>query len=157
LILVDSEVQLSRRQIIDGRSTSVREYAGAWKHCSVLNVAAFEASGVRADFTLCANVLSAVPSAEARERIVREIAAHTSPRGTALFVVQYRNTHFRRWEQLPHAQRTGGGWLVKNVRGASFYAPITAEELAEYVINGGMVPVDIWCCGEAALVLAIKA
>jgi SAM-dependent methyltransferase len=155
LVLVDSEIQLSRRQVIAGRSTSVREYSTSrWKHVGVLNADEFEYARARFDFALCANVLSAVPSPRERERIITAIGSHLRSSGQALFAVQYRNSHFRDWQYDPTASRYRDGWLVSNGRGTSFYAIIPLPRLVSHVESGGMRVFEAWTRGESAYVLA---
>ena len=88
LILVDSEVQLSRTQIILDRMTSIREAVGGLNHVQALNVAELERHPARFDRAFCINVLSVIPIEAVRQRVVRLIRAKLKPGGSALFVVQ---------------------------------------------------------------------
>jgi hypothetical protein len=121
-----------------------------------MNIDQFESSSIRVAFSLCANVLSAVPTVQGRERIIRQIGHHSARDGVALFVVQYRNSHFSEWKTAAHATRSGDGWLVRRGSQAWFYSLIDPHQLAEHIVQGGMFPVDIWTNGESAFVLATK-
>jgi hypothetical protein len=153
LTVVDSKVQLSRHQPIGGQFTTVKEYVRRWKNVRALSVEELDASSSRAQFVLCANVLSAIPTQAGRVRVVRRIKSHCA--GVALFIVQFRNSHFRKWEKLAHAISIARGWLVPRGRGASFYAPLSPDELVEEIVDGGMIPVDAWTNSESVFVLAV--
>jgi len=158
LVLVDSHTQLTRQQQIDGHRTSVRQYVEQrWQHVKVHDADEFPTSRLRFDFALCANVLSAVPSQAARLRIISAISKHLKRGGQALFVVQYRNSHYRDLEAAKHARRYRDGWLIVNGRVASFYGLISPDELCEHVVRGGLYPTETWTSGgEAAYVLACR-
>jgi hypothetical protein len=98
-------------------------------------------------------VLSAIPTKAGRVRVVRRIKRHCS--GVALFIVQHRNSHFRKWEKLSNAIAMARGWLVRRGRLATFYAPLSPDELVEEVVEGGMIPVQAWTHSESVFVLAM--
>jgi len=116
----------------------------------------FARSRIHADFVLCANVLSAIPGRDNRLRAIGAIRSHLKAGAVALFVVQFRNSHFKRWHSATNAISHDGGWLVRGRTGASFYALLQPDELAEHVLAGGLYPVDVWTKGEAAVVLALR-
>jgi 2-polyprenyl-3-methyl-5-hydroxy-6-metoxy-1,4-benzoquinol methylase len=155
LVLVDSQIQIEREQMIAGERTSIPSFAAEhWPHARALSIEDFSESRLRFDFALCANVLSAVPSPAQRIRIVETIGSRLKARGRALFVVQYRNSHFTGWQTSANASPYRDGWLVRNVRGTSFYGLIPPEKLVSLVRAGGLEIVTTWTHGEAAYVLS---
>src|SRR5262245_19424569 len=81
LTLVDSEIQLSRRQKIAGTLTTVRGYARRWHNTRVMSIEDFSKDRHCYDFILCANVLSAFPTAGIRSRVLRRLASALKPQG----------------------------------------------------------------------------
>ncbi|MEY9420544.1 SAM-dependent methyltransferase [Bradyrhizobium japonicum] len=137
LALVDSEVQLSRGQMIRGRSTTIRDYVGKSNHVHALTVGQFASHDRRYDRGFCINVLSVIPSASVRLGIVQLMRAKLKPNGTCLFVTLYRNSDFTRMQNLPNCQPYGNGFLMDSLRGHSFYGLIPPDDLAGLVKRAG--------------------
>jgi hypothetical protein len=129
LSLVDSEVQLSREQKLRGIQTSIRDVFYGSNQVSVFNTVEFAESQVRYDRAFCINVLSAIPLIEARKRLLSEIRRKLEENAECLFVVQYRNSDFTRMAKLPTAQKWLDGFILKSLRGYSFYALIKPQAL----------------------------
>jgi len=154
LTLVDSELQLSRKQRIIGRLTSVRDYVRRWPHVRVLSVEQFEHDRRKYDFILCANVLSAIPVASTRNAVLRRLANALSKNGQCLFVTQYRNTYFKRIAQSSNATKHLDGWLLVTSRGAFYYGLIDKDKLVSLVKRCGFSVESAWVRGESAYVIA---
>jgi hypothetical protein len=71
LALVDSEVQLSRKQMIRGKVTSIRDLLRNSNHLSAFSATEFGTVPAKFDRGFCINVLSVIPSATARLRVVQ--------------------------------------------------------------------------------------
>jgi SAM-dependent methyltransferase len=141
LILVDSEIQLSRQQLLLGKRTSVRDLTRYEKRIEVYNDQEFDASRARFDRAYCINVLSAIPSLGTRKRIIRKIASALKHGALCLFVVQYRNSDFSRMISLPNARKWRDGFLLDSRRGTSFYAQIDPHRLITLVRGCGL---SVW-------------
>ena len=137
LAIVDSEIQLSRRQILRGSETSVRDLTRRSNRVEVYNDLEFQKTKRRFDRAFCINVLSVIPIAAKRRRILSAIRSHLRPKGSCLFVVQYRNSDFTRMQAMPNARPWSGGFLIDSLRGYSFYALISPERLARMVRRAG--------------------
>lgn len=142
LSVVDSEVQVSRQQMLRGERTSIRDVFRGSNQISVFNTIEFSESLDLYDRAFCINVLSAIPLLEERRRLLTQIVRKLEPGACCLFVVQYRNSDFTRMAKLPTAEPWYDGFLLNSRRGYSFYALITPKALAEMVEHGGFQVVD---------------
>jgi SAM-dependent methyltransferase len=137
LALVDSEVQLSRTQMIRGRSTTVRDHVRKLNHAHAYTVNQFASLDRKYNRGFCINVLSVIPSASVRLGIVQLMRTKLKPGGTCLFVVLYRNSDFTRMQKLPNCQPYGNGFLMDSLRGHSFYGLIPPNDLTTLVERAG--------------------
>lgn len=156
LSLIDSEVQLSRSQMIRGRSTTVLDHVRKSNHVHAYTVSQFAALPGDFDRGFCLNVLSVIPSATVRLGIVQLMRAKLKPGGTCLFVVLYRNSDFTRMQRLPNCQSHGNGFLIDSLRGHSFYGLIPPDDLTELIGRGGFV-VESLVLDEGSAYLWAKA
>lgn len=142
LTLVDSEIQLGRIQRINGDVTTIRDTARQSNCLSAVNVLKF--SRMREDFdrAFCINVLSVIPFYSARRHVLGLIRQRLRTGGTCLFAVQYRNSDFERMSNLPNAQSWRDGFLVRSLRGVSFYGLISPQRLASLVSGAGFEVLD---------------
>jgi hypothetical protein len=137
LALVDSEVQIAREQMIWGECTSIRASVQRSNRVSAYNTTEFAHLRTKFDRGFCINVLSVIPIAAARQRVLRLIRGKLRAGGTCLFVVQYRNSDFTRMRKLPNAQPFLDGYLINSLRGYSFYGLILPERFSAMVVNAG--------------------
>ncbi len=142
LALVDSEVQLSRQQIVRGYKTDIRSLIGASNRITAFNTEEFAHHPGGFDRGFCINVLSAIPYAFARENALRLLRRSLRQGAECLFVVQYRNSDFSRMANLPYAKKWQDGILLDSLRGYSFYALISPERLADLVRGAGFAVID---------------
>lgn len=154
LTLVDSAVQLDREQIIDGERTTIRRYADRWPHARVMEVQEFLCDDRSFDFVLCANVLSAIPSRSARSKVLGWIRDRLAGGGTALFVVQFRNSFYRELPKRQGVTRHLDGYLLRTRRGTSYYGIIPPDNLVEILRTAHFKVGKTWSGGESAFVLA---
>jgi Methyltransferase domain len=156
--IVDSNVQLERPQLIDGRLTSVSRYARRrWPQCRVYVVEQFWA-GVREryDFVLCANVLSAIPSRRARSRSLRAIKACLPPGGECLVVNQHANSYFQEAKRRAGAVAHLDGWMLHSLRGACYYGILGRDKTVRILRSVGFAVLDAWVEKQSTFVLAAK-
>jgi hypothetical protein len=137
LALIDSEVQLSRTQMIRGRSTTIRDHVRKANHVHAYTVGQFAALVRKYDRGFCINVLSVIPSASVRLGIVQLMRTKLKPGCPCLFVSLYRNSDFTRMQKLPNCTPYGNGFLMDSLRGHSFYGLIPPNDLAFLVKRGG--------------------
>jgi 2-polyprenyl-3-methyl-5-hydroxy-6-metoxy-1,4-benzoquinol methylase len=155
LTCVDSDVQLSREQQIGGSYTSVEGYVERhWTNARTVTVSDFASDPHRYDFVLCANVLSAIPSAKVRARLLQRLRSALRPDGRALFVCQYRNGSFaavlRSGRATPHLD----GWLLEGLRGWAYYGILNKPKLVQLATRAGFAIQKAWTHGDTAYVLA---
>ncbi|MDX0720878.1 methyltransferase domain-containing protein [Sinorhizobium medicae] len=137
LSLVDSEVQISRKQTLQGNRTSIRDIFRGSNRISAFSTSEFAESPGLYDRAFCINVLSAIPVPSERRRLLAQILRKLKPSAGCLFVVKYRNSDFTRMAKLPTAEPWHDGFVLKSMRGYSFYALITPKALAGMVAQAG--------------------
>lgn len=137
LALVDSEIQLSRQQLIRGKLTTIREATQHGNRISTYNTSEFGTLLATFDRGFCVNVLSVIPFLSARRRVLDLIQWRLRPSGTCLFAVQYRNSDFTRMQTMPNARPWLDGFLIDSLRGYSFYGLISPERLTKMVEKAG--------------------
>lgn len=142
LALINSEIQLSRTQLIRGKLTTIREVSRRTNRVSSYNTAEFGHLLTAFDRGFCINVLSVIPFLSARRRVLDLIRWQLRPSGTCLFAVQYRNSDFDRMRNMPNARPWLDGFLINSLRGYSFYGLISPERLAKAVKKAGFEIVD---------------
>jgi SAM-dependent methyltransferase len=153
-MLVDSETQLSRGQIIAQQRTTVRQLIGCSNGVEVANIAEFGSDKTEFDRGFCINVLSVIPILAIRQRVIRLIYSKLRPGGTCVFVVQYRNSDFKRMSAMPNARVWRDGMLIDSLRGFSFYALIRPNQLVSMVIGAGFQIADLRLNDGSAYVVA---
>lgn len=142
LAVIDSEVQLSRTQLIRGKLTTIREAARRTNRVSAFSTTEFGRLLTAFDRGFCINVLSVIPFLSARGRLLDLIRWRLRAGGTCLFTVQYRNSDFSRMRDMPNARPWLDGILVDSLRGYSFYGLISPERLAKMVERAGFEIVE---------------
>lgn len=125
LAIIDSEVQLSRLQVLRKRRTSIRSIYKQSNRIHVYSDVEFQASRTKFERGFCINVLSVIPSYAHRRRVLDVIYQKLKRNGECLFVIQYRNSEFTRMSRMPNATPWLDGFLINSLRGHSFYGMIT--------------------------------
>ncbi len=154
---VDSSFQIDREQQIARNRTTLRNYAR--KHLK--NVAVYEICSDawrrrKYDFILCANMLSVIPHRSERIKVLRELGRVLKPDGQILVSTQFRNTHFKHWQNNSNATWVRDGWFVQGLRGASFYAIISPKKLGQLCRSAGLSLVRLESRGETAVAFAMR-
>jgi SAM-dependent methyltransferase len=143
LAIVDSEIQLSRQQILRGVTTSVRNLMGHSNQVAVYNDVEFANLASGFDRGFCINVLSVIPILARRRRLLEVIRSHLRPGAGCLFVVQYRNSDFDRMRKMRNTKPWRDGFLIDSLRGFSFYGIISPQRLASAVERAGFKVDDV--------------
>ncbi len=154
LALVDSAVQLERKQVLFGDRTTIREYVGKRLYnARTMTVEEFDTDDEKYDFVLCANVLSAIPQVRVRSFLLRSIFQHLAPSGRCLFVTQFRNSYFKQMiassRSIPHLD----GWILPSKNGASYYGIISPKKLMPLLKRHGYTVHNLWVEGQSAFAL----
>ena len=129
LTIIDSEVQLSRTQMVLGQKTSIRTMFEGSNLVRVHNDVEFRNLRARFDRGFCINLLSVIPSYMRRRQVLDAIRNKLHRGGECLFVVQYRNSDFTRMQKMQNANPWLDGFLVDSLRGHSFYGMISPHRL----------------------------
>jgi hypothetical protein len=137
LAVVDSEVQLSRLQVLHGKETSIRDIFKQSNRIHVYSDVEFQKVSRRFERGFCINVLSVIPSYARRRQVLNLIHGKLRHDGECLFVVQYRNSDFTRMRKMRNAKPWLDGFLVDSFRGYSFYGMIRPDLLERALKRAG--------------------
>ena len=153
--IVDSDVQLTRIQQIDGQQTSVAEYAkGHFASLTLQSLPNFWRKPARRfEFILCANVLSAIPSITVRAKSLRAIRVCLEPGGRILFVNQHTNSYFTEVRNRPTTRPHLDGWIAKSKAGASYYGILSKDLVITLLVRFGFRVEEAWVEGQSNYVL----
>jgi 2-polyprenyl-3-methyl-5-hydroxy-6-metoxy-1,4-benzoquinol methylase len=152
---VDSDVQLSRVQVLHDERTTIRDYVPRrWSGSRALSVAEFESDPLEYDFILCANVLSAIPDVEARVLLLRTIKAKLRADAECLLVSQFRNSYFTSKRLDSGTFKYLDGWVTVCSRGASFYGLIDPAGLSKTASAAGLKVRSCWRQGQSGYLVA---
>jgi hypothetical protein len=156
--LVDSNIQLTRTQHIDGHVTTVTEYAKMkWPKCKTYKIEEFwRGIYLSYDFILCANVLSVIPSRSPRKKSILAIRAALSHEGEILVVNQHTNSYFTKVKSRPSTQTHLDGWIAHSRAGASYYGILNRDKVIRLLKQNGFSIKDAWIEGQSNYVLATK-
>ncbi len=131
VIAVDSKIQLSRNQVIDGEKISIISYANDISNLNVFELSENDWKKQKYDVILCCNVLSTIPNHFDRLTILENIKKMLNETGEALITVQYRNSYFKLYKSRDYAFPYYDGWIINNKGTHSFYGLITPKALEE--------------------------
>ena len=157
--IVDSEIQLTRTQRIDGVYTSVEEYAKkTWPSCTIQHLKDFwKKSGRCYHLVLCANVLSAIPCPKTRAKSLRAIHAALEHEGHVLFINQHTNSYFTEVRRRSSTRSHLDGWIAESGTGASYYGILNKDSVGKLASRFGFSVEEAWINGQSNYVLAGKA
>ncbi|MCK5563767.1 MAG: methyltransferase domain-containing protein [Planctomycetes bacterium] len=154
--LVDSKVQIERRQKIGGLNTTINDYAlRYWPHSVVYSLEEFwEKPRQKYDFVLCANVISAIPSRRIRAKSLTAIQGCLKKKGQLLVVNQYENSYFKKMMHSENAKPHLDGYLLNSKNGNYYYGILNESKMSSILKNCGFEVCDSWSSGQSAFVLA---
>jgi hypothetical protein len=139
LAIIDSEIQVSRTQMLGGKEISIRQLFKGSNHTQVYNDVEFDKHKQHYDRGFCINVLSVIPSYSRRRRALEVIRQKLKTNAECLFVVQYRNSDFTRMSRMKNAMPWLDGFILNSLRGHSFYAMISPDRLEASLKSAGFV------------------
>jgi len=154
--LVDSMIQIERKQMIRKRQTTIKEYvAKYWPHAEVYCIEEFlEKTRRKYDFVLCANVISAIPSKRMRAKTLRSILMCLKKKGQVLVVNQYTNSYFKQVIRSIRATPHLDGYILSSARGSYYYGILPGEKMSKILLGCGFSIIESWRNGQSAFVLA---
>lgn len=140
LVLIDSKVQITRKQKIHDNEVSVLEYASKFmNNAYAYPIEEYDFKNEKFDFVLCTNVLSAIPKSDDRKKVLSNIKQLLKPTGIALISVQYRNSYFNTYSTKEGCVRYEDGWIIKRGNSFSFYGIIFPDKLIELCEESGFI------------------
>lgn len=153
LTLVDSGRQLSKVQKIHDYKTSIVDFVNtSLQNTRAINPDQLFEDEVLYDFVFCSNVLSAIPSEEARNEVLQNILGKLKKDGEAIFITQYANSFYNKKEKNNNAQKYFDGWLTnKNFKG-TYYGLLNKKKLTEILMNAGFDIVKSWTVDQSVFV-----
>ena len=156
--IVDSTIQLTRLQRLNGIVTTVQEYAKSkWPTCTIYKVEEFW-DGIRESYNLilCTNVLSIIPCPRTRAKSLRSIHAALAMDGELLVVNQHTNSYFTEIRRKAGTRRHLDGWIAQSRRGASYYGILNKDSVIHLLKRYAFRVKDSWIEGQSNYVLVTK-
>ncbi|MCJ7729034.1 MAG: class I SAM-dependent methyltransferase [Sedimentisphaerales bacterium] len=153
--LVDSKLQIGRRQMLGKSYSTVSDYAPKiWPNSEVYSIEEFwEKPRRRYDLVLCANVISAIPSREARVKTLESILRCLTKRGRVLFVNQCANSYFTKMANSKKARSYLDGYILHTSRGNYYYGILPEAKMRRILWRCGFKVINSWRRGQSAFVL----
>lgn len=157
--LIDSEIQIGRKQTINGDYTTVRKYAlQQWPHARVIALEDFW-KGLHKrtyDLIFCANVFSAIPSSKIRQRTLDALHGALKKTGRVLVVNQYTNSYFQHQITSKKAVAYFDGYLLPSGRKAYYYGLLSTTKMSKMLKQSGFSIIKTWNRSQSAFVIATK-
>ena len=154
---VDSELQLSRKQIVRGTYCNAIEYIST-NYRNALSLSFEDASSQKInnhfDFISCTNVLSAIPCPDYLNKVLSLI--HTALRidGEALFVNHHRCSSFSKFQA---GQRHMHGYIYASRSGFSYYGLMTNKIVIATLEPLGFEVIRSWSKEDIGFVLVRRS
>ena len=143
--MIDSKVQITRKQMIHDNEVSVLEYASKFmKNAYAYSLEEYDFKKEKFDFVLCTNVLSAIPNTDDRKKVLSNIKQLLKPTGNALISVQYRNSYFNTYSTKEGCVKYEDGWIIKRGNSFSFYGIIFPDKLIKLCGESGLIVENIY-------------
>lgn len=154
---IDSELQLSRTQIIRGTSCSVTEYiSNNYENANSLSFESVLNDGLNNhfDFISCTNVLSAIPCPDYLNKVLYLIHTALHESAEALFVNQHRCSSFAKFKT---GQRHMHGYIYEGRSGFSYYGLMTNKVVVALLEPLGFEVVRCWSEEDVGFVLVRRS
>lgn len=147
ITFVDSEIQLSRQQMVRGTKTTVHDYVSKnYSNCRTLSVEKISEHDSRYELITCTNVLSAIPCINALNEALKQIKRLLHRDGVAVFINQHRSSYFKKYES---GSKHLHGFLYNGRRGTSYYGILNKQDTEDLLKNNGFIIKKSWCSGES--------
>jgi len=149
---VDSQIQLSRKQLIRGEHTSVTEFVSKnYPNCKTIPFEQIHEHRELYNLITCTNVLSAIPCKETLNKVLSNIKKLLSSNGIAVFINQHRSSYFKKFETgIKHLN----GYIYSNEKSISYYGIFNKTVTQELLLEHGYEIIKSWCIGESTFVEA---
>jgi len=158
LTIVDSEIQIKKKQTINGIATTIQEYVDSrWSNINIFSVKDFKSRNEKYSFILCANVLSAIPLANIRSNVLFSLSSCLGTGGNCLFVSQYTNSFYSKLKNDPKAKPHLDGYIVTKRGRSSYFGILNKSMIEKLALAHGFRHVESWTNGQSAYVLARKS
>ncbi|PAU53562.1 methyltransferase domain-containing protein [Pseudomonas sp. PICF141] len=149
---VDSQIQLSRKQIIRDEQTSVTEFVSKnYPHCKTVPFEKLQEHQEQYNLITCTNVLSAIPCSETLSNVILNIKKLLSRDGVAVFINQHRSSYFKKFES---GKKHLNGYIYKNQKSTTYYGIFNKTNTQELLLDNGFEIIKSWCVGESTFVEA---
>lgn len=154
ITFVDSEIQLSRQQIVRGKKTSVRDFIKShYDNCKTLPVESIAKHNSTYEFITCTNVLSAIPCQKSLDEALDQIYRLLHQNGTAIFINQHRSSYFKKYlAGTKHLY----GHLYDGAKGTSYYGILDKKSTEDLLKKNKFTIKKSWCRGESTYIEACK-
>lgn len=158
VVLVDSEIQLSRSQSLQPfGQTSIRTVVEGSNAADCENLSEFRKGEARFDRGFCLNVLPIIPCEKMRKRTIKAALDNLRSGGQCLFSAHYNNKEYRKLASASGSVPFRDGYLLKSLRGYSFFAILHPLKLAKMVTDAGFEIADERSVNGARYLLAKAA
>ena len=139
LDVVDSTVQLERKQKFAGKSSTLMDEYKNTNSVSVLSIKQFLDSPEKYDRVFILNVLPVIPIPSIRRNILLRCRSKLKQEGELVIAVNYRNSEFTKSIVSPQSRPHRDGYLINGLRGHYFITlmapPIVEQMLEELVLR----------------------
>jgi hypothetical protein len=154
--ICDSRIQLTRKQVVHGKHTSVQDYSKQrWPNCKIHILEEFLLNQTcKYHFVLCSNVLSTIPNRRIRSRSLQAIRGAMVIGGQVLFVNQHTNSYFTLIQHKPSTRPYLDGWISEANGRFSYYGVLNKDMTVRLATKHGFNIVDAWIDGQSNYVLA---
>lgn len=143
LFVLDSDIQLSRKQRIFNLESSIIDYVAQHNTLKILFIKDIPSHESEFDFITCINVLSSIPNDVDRLTVLKNIKFLLKDNGKALFVTQYSDTYFTSAINNSKNILYNDGWIAIN-KYNSFYGLIGSEKLTDLLDEVGLIILKVW-------------
>jgi|SRR5450830_39613 len=149
---VDSQIQLSRTQLIREKQTSVNEFVSEnYPNCRTIPFEQIQHHQELYNLITCTNVLSAIPCKETLNNVISIIKNLLSSDGIAVFINQHRSSYFKRFES---GTKHLNGYIYSNQKSTSYYGIFNKTVTQELLLEHDFEIIRSWCVGESTFVEA---
>lgn len=149
---VDSQIQLSRKQVIRGEQTTVIEFVSKnYPHCKTIPFEQIQNHQELYNLITCTNVLSAIPCKETLSSVILSIKKLLSSDGVAVFINQHRSSYFKKFES---GKKHLNGYIYSNQKSTSYYGIFNRAVTQDLLLEHGFEIIKSWCVGESTFVEA---
>jgi 2-polyprenyl-3-methyl-5-hydroxy-6-metoxy-1,4-benzoquinol methylase len=143
---VDSEIQLTRKQVVRGTKTSVKEYiARNYKGCRSIPLEEVHKHSNEYELITCTNVLSAIPCKETLISSLHQIKRLLKAEGIVVFINQHKSSYFKKYET---GQKHMYGYLYQGRKGTTYYGILCKDTMHTLLTENGFSILESFTKGD---------